>query len=109
MAAKMKVKKGDQVLVIAGKDRGKKGKVLRVNTDRERVLVERLNMVKRHTKPNPRQGVTGGIQEKEAFMHVSKVQVISTDSGRPSRVGYRRLEDGRKVRFAKVDGAILDS
>jgi len=109
MAAKMRVKKGDQVLIIAGKDRGKKGKVLRVDTAAGRVLVERLNMVKRHTKPNPRQGVTGGIQEKEAFLHVSKVQVISPESGRPTRVGYRRLEDGGKARFAKVDGAILDS
>lgn len=109
MAAKMRVKKGDQVVVIAGKDRGRKGKVLRVDTDTRRVLVERLNMAKRHTKPNPRQGITGGIQEKEAFLHESKVQVISPESGRPTRIGYRILEDGRKVRFAKVDGAILDS
>lgn len=109
MAAKMRVKKGDQVLVIAGKDRGKKGKVMRVDTDTQRVLVERLNMAKHHTKPNPRQGETGGIQEKEAYLHVSKVQVVSPESGRPTRVGSRTLEDGRKVRFAKVDGAILDS
>jgi large subunit ribosomal protein L24 len=106
--ASTKIKKGDQVLVIAGKDRGKRGKVLRVDRDAHRVVVEHVNMIKRHTKPNPRAGVTGGIVQREAPIHVSNVKVISTDSGEPSRVGFRLLEDGRKVRFAKRDGAILD-
>ncbi|BCW92951.1 MAG: 50S ribosomal protein L24 [Thermoanaerobaculum sp.] len=103
-----KIKKGDQVLVIAGKDRGKKGKVLRVDRKRGRVVVEHVNMIKRHTRPNPRAGVQGGIVEREAPIHISNVMVISPDSGRPSRVGIKVLEDGRRVRYAKVDGAILD-
>lgn len=103
-----KIKKGDQVLVIAGKDRGKRGKVLRVDRKRERVVVEHVNMIKRHTRPNPRAGVQGGIVEREAPIHISNVMVISPDSGRSSRVGIKVLEDGRRVRYAKVDGAILD-
>ncbi len=103
-----KIKKGDQVLVIAGKDRGKKGKVLRVDRKRGRVVVEHVNMIKRHTRPNPRAGVQGGIVEREAPIHISNVMVVSPDSGRPSRVGIKVLEDGRRVRYAKVDGAILD-
>lgn len=103
-----KIKKGDQVLVIAGKDRGKKGKVLRVDRKRGRVVVEHVNMIKRHTRPNPRAGVQGGIVEREAPIHISNVMVISPDSGKPSRVGIKVLEDGRRVRYAKVDGAILD-
>ncbi|MDW7967837.1 MAG: 50S ribosomal protein L24 [Thermoanaerobaculum sp.] len=104
----MKIKKGDQVLVIAGKDRGKKGKVLRVDRKHQRVVVEHVNMIKRHTRPNPRAGVQGGIVEREAPIHISNVMVISPDSGRPSRIGMKVLEDGRHVRYAKVDGAILD-
>lgn len=103
-----KIKKGDQVLVIAGKDRGKKGKVLRVDRKRGRVVVEHVNMIKRHTRPNPRAGIQGGIVEREAPIHLSNVMVISPDSGKPSRVGIKVLEDGRRVRYAKVDGAILD-
>jgi large subunit ribosomal protein L24 len=104
----LKIKKGDQVLVIAGKDRGKRGKVLRVDRQRARVVVEGVNMIKRHTRPNPRAGVQGGIVEREAPIHISNVMVISPDSGKPSRVGIKVLEDGRRVRYAKVDGAILD-
>ncbi|MGC8916162.1 MAG: 50S ribosomal protein L24 [Thermoanaerobaculum sp.] len=104
----LKIKKGDQVLVIAGKDRGKKGKVLRVDRKKARVVVEHVNMIKRHTRPNPRAGVQGGIVEREAPIHISNVMVISPDSGKPSRVGIKVLEDGRRVRYAKVDGAILD-
>jgi len=104
----MKVKKGDTVEVVAGKDTGKRGRVLRVDRDRERVVVEGVNMIKRHTRPNPSRRVQGGIVEREAPVHVSNVMVVSPDSGRPSRVGFKILEDGRKVRVAKVDGAILD-
>jgi len=108
MTASTKIKKGDQVLVIAGKDRGKKGKVLRVDRKTGRVVVEHVNMIKRHSRPNPGKGVTGGIVEREAPVAIASVMAISPDSGRPSRIGYKRLEDGRRVRVAKVDGAILD-
>ncbi|HPC84447.1 MAG TPA: 50S ribosomal protein L24 [Thermoanaerobaculaceae bacterium] len=108
MATSTKIKKGDQVQVMAGKDKGKKGKVLRVDRAVGRVVVEHVNMIKRHSKPNPAKGVTGGIVEREAPVSIANVMVISPDSGRPSRVGFKRLEDGRRVRVAKVDGAILD-
>ncbi len=105
---KLKIKKGDEVMVIAGKDRGKRGRVLRVDRERQRVVVEGVNFVKRHTRPNPSKNIQGGIVEREAPIHVSNLLVISPESGRPSRVGYTVLDDGRKVRVAKVDGAILD-
>jgi large subunit ribosomal protein L24 len=108
MTKSFKVRKGDQVQVIAGKDRGKKGKVLRVERKSSRVVVEHVNMVKRHSKPNPGKGVSGGIVEREAPIAICNVMVVSADTGRPSRIGYKVLEDGRKVRSAKVDGAILD-
>ena len=108
MAKSFKIKKGDQVQVIAGKDRGKKGKVLRVDRKTARLVVEHVNMVKRHTKANPGKGVAGGIVEREGAIAISNVMVISADTTRPTRVGYTFLEDGRKVRSAKVDGAILD-
>jgi len=95
----MKIKKGDTVEVISGKDAGKQGRVL---------VVDRVNMIKRHTRPNPQKNVKGGVVEREASIHVSNVMVISPDSGQRSRIGIRVLDDGRKVRVAKVDGAILD-
>jgi large subunit ribosomal protein L24 len=104
----MKIKKGDTVEVISGKDNGKQGRVLRVDRESQRVVIEGVNMIKRHTRPNPQKKVQGGIVEREAPVHMSNVMVISPDSGQRTRVGYRILEDGRKVRFAKVDGAILD-
>ena len=104
----MKIKKGDTVEVIAGKDNGKRGRVLIVDRTRERVVVEGVNMIKRHTRPNPQKNIKGGVVEREAPIHVSNVMVVSPDSGQTSRIGTRILEDGRKVRFAKVDGAILD-
>lgn len=105
----LKIKKGDQVEVIAGKDRGKRGKVLRVDGKTRRVLVEHANMVKRHTRPNPGAGVGGGIIEREAPIPISNVMLVSPESGRTTRVGFTRLEDGRKVRVAKTDGATLDA
>ena len=104
----MKIKKGDTVEVISGKDSGRRGRVLRVDGDRQRVVVEGVNMIKRHTRPNPQRRIQGGIVEREAAIHVSNVMVVSPDSQKRSRVGYKILDDGRKVRFAKVDGAILD-
>ncbi len=104
----MKVKKGDTVEVIAGKDAGRQGKVLKVDSSRERVVVEGVHMIKRHTKPNPQKRIQGGIVEREGAIHVSNVMVVSPDSGKRTRVGYKILDDGRKVRVAQVDGAILD-
>ena len=104
----MKIKKGDNVEVVTGKDAGKRGRVLRVDRDRDRVVVEGVAMIKRHTRPNPQKKIQGGIVEREAAIHASNVMVISPDSGRPTRVGYKILDDGRKVRVSKVDGAILD-
>jgi large subunit ribosomal protein L24 len=104
----MKIKKGDNVEVITGKDAGKRGRVLRLDRDREKVVIEGVNMIKRHTRPNPQKRVQGGIVEREAPIHVSNVMVVSPDSGRPTRVGIKVLDDGRKVRVSKVDGAILD-
>jgi large subunit ribosomal protein L24 len=108
MTERIKIKKGDQVVVIAGKNKGSKGKVLRVDRKERRVVVEHVNMVKHHTKANPGKAVTGGIQEREAPIAVANVMLVSPDSGRASRVGFKTLEGGRKVRHAKVDGAILD-
>jgi large subunit ribosomal protein L24 len=108
MAKSTKIKKGDQVMVVAGKDKGKKGKVMRVDRKAGRVLVERCNMVKHHEKPNPGKSVSGGIVEREATIAISNVMYLSSESGQPTRIGYKRLEDGRKVRSAKADGAILD-
>lgn len=104
----MKIKKGDNVQVISGKDAGKTGRVLRLDRDRNRLVVEGVNMIKRHTRPNPQKKIQGGIVEREAGIHASNVMVVSPDSGRPTRVGYKILDDGRKVRVSKVDGAILD-
>jgi len=104
----MKIKKGDNVEVISGKDAGKRGRVLRVDRDRGRIVIEGVAMIKRHTRPNPQKKIQGGIVEREAAIHASNVMVVSPDSGRPTRVGYKILDDGRKVRVSKVDGAILD-
>lgn len=104
----MKIKKGDTVEVVSGKDAGKRGKVLRVDRDRRRIVVEGVNMIKRHTRPNPQKKIQGGVVEREASVHVSNVMAVSPDSGSKTRVGFKILDDGRKVRVAKVDGAILD-
>ena len=104
----MKIKKGDNVEVISGKDSGKRGRVLVVDRSRQRLVIEGVNMNKRHTRPNPQKNVKGGIVEREAPIHASNVMVVSPDSGQRSRIGIRVLDDGRRVRIAKVDGAILD-
>lgn len=104
----MKVKKGDTVEVITGKDAGRRGKVLKIDSSRERIVVEGVHMIKRHTRPNPQKRIQGGIVEREGTIHVSNVMIVSPDSGEKTRVGYKILDDGRKVRVAKVDGAILD-
>jgi large subunit ribosomal protein L24 len=101
---KLKVKKNDQVLVTAGKDRGAKGRVLRVLAAEGKAIVERVNMMKRHTRPNPNKGVQGGILEREAPIQVSNLRVVCPECGKPSRLGRKRLEDGRGVRVCKSCG-----
>ncbi|WP_214367161.1 50S ribosomal protein L24 [Pseudonocardia sp. H11422] len=101
----MKVKKGDTVLVIAGKDKGAKGKVIQAYPQRERVLVEGVNRIKKHTRvsQNQRGAQSGGIVTQEAPIHVSDVMLIDAD-GKPTRVGYKITEDGKKVRISKRSG-----
>ena len=104
---KLKIKKNDQVLVIAGKDRGARGRVMRVLRDKNMAVVERVNLVKRHTRPNPQRGIQGGILEKEAPLHLSNLMVIDPQKDKPTRIGRKRLEDGSSVRVAKKSGATL--
>lgn len=101
------LKKGDDVIVIAGKDKGRRGTVLRAYPD-ERVLVEGINIAKRHQKPNPNAGVPGGIIEKEMPLHASNVMLFNPITQKGDRVGFRSLEDGRKVRYFKSNNEILD-
>jgi large subunit ribosomal protein L24 len=99
---KTKIKKNDQVLVTAGKDRGARGKVLRVLPQKDRAIVERVNLMKRHTRPNPQRGIQGGILETEAPIHVSNLMLICPECGKPSRTGSKRLDDGTRVRVCKA-------
>jgi len=103
-----RIKKGDEVIVIAGRDKGRRGAVLRVLED-ERVLVENINVVKKHQKPNPNAGVQGGIIEKEMPLHVSNVMVFNPATGKGDRVGVKQLEDGRRVRFFTSNKEVLDA
>ncbi|HAD47468.1 LSU ribosomal protein L24P [Idiomarina aquatica] len=104
MAAK--IRRDDEVVVLAGKDKGKQGKVLKVLTDKDRVIVEGVNVVKKHQKPNPALGESGGIVETEAPIHVSNVAILNPETGKADRVGFR-TEDGKKVRFFKSNNAII--
>ena len=102
-----RIKKGDQVVVTAGKDKGKQGEIVRVDGDR--VVVAGLNIVKRHTKPNPQAGVAGGVVEREASIHISNVNVVNPATGKGERVGFKVLEDGRKLRVFRSSGEALDA
>ena len=104
-----KIKKGDDVIVITGKDKGKRGTVSRVMLDVDRVLVDGINMVKKHQKPNPVAGAPGGIIDKEMPMAISNVALFNAATGKADRVGIKQLEDGRKVRYFKSNGEVLDS
>lgn len=104
---KARIKKGDSVVVIAGKDKNKRGKVLAVFPREQRVLVEGVNIVKRHTKPGLAHP-DGGIIEKEARLHISNVAVADPKTGEPTRVGYRIDPDGKKVRYAKKSGEVIE-
>ena len=102
-----RIKKGDQVVVIAGKDKGKRGDVVRVDGDR--VIVSNINIIKRHTKPNPQAGVAGGVVEREASMHISNIALFNPASGKGERIGFKVLEDGRKLRVFRSSGEALDA
>ncbi len=102
-----KIRKDDEVIVIAGRDKGKTGTVLRVQTD-DRLLVSGVNMVKRHTKPNPTRGVGGGIVEKEMPIQISNVALLNPITKRADKVAFRVLEDGRKVRYFKSNNEVVD-
>ena len=103
----MSIRKNDQVIVRAGKDRGKKGRVLSVVPGTNRVIVEGVNLIKRHTRPNPQKNIKGGIVEREASLHASNVQLVCPECGKMTRVGRRLLGDGRKVRICrKCDGVV---
>ncbi len=102
-----KIRKGDEVLVRAGKDKGKRGTVLSVTPD-DHVLVEGINLAKRHMKPNPQRGTSGGIVEKEMPLHISNVALYNALEGKGDRIGYKYLEDGKKVRIYKSTGEVVD-
>ena len=106
MANKLKIRKGDRVKVIAGRSKGKVGDVLRVLPTESRVVVSGVNVIKRHTKPGRDQ--QGGIVEREAAIHVSNVALLDPKSEKPTKVGFKFLEDGRKVRFARASGETID-
>ncbi len=106
MAHKLKMKKGDRVVVRTGRDKGKTGEILKVFPTRMRAIVQGVNMVKRHTKPS--QSAGGGIIEKEAAIHISNLAHIDPKTNDPTRVGYMFLKDGRKVRYAKRSGEVID-
>lgn len=103
-----RIKKGDEVIVIAGRSKGLRGHVLKV-LDAERLLVENVNLVKRHTKPNPQAQIQGGILEKEAPIHVSNVMLFNAATNQGDRVGFKTLEDGRKVRVYRSTGEVVDA
>ena len=101
------IRKNDNVVVVTGKDRGKRGRVLRLVPSKNRLIVEGVNFMKRHTKPNPGQNVKGGVVESEAPPHASNVQIVCPECSAPTRIGRRLLGDGRKVRICrKCDGVV---
>ena len=104
----LKIKQGDEVIVITGKDKGRRGNVLKVLPD-DRVVVENINMVKRHTKPNPNAGQPGGIIDKEMPINVTNVMLWNADAGKGDRVGFKVLDDGRKVRIFRSTGEVVDA
>lgn len=103
-----KIKKGDEVIVTTGKDKGKRGTVARIIHESDRVVVENINVVKKHQKPNPALGTSGGIVDKEMSIHISNVALFNAATGKADRVGIKTLADGKKVRFFKSNGEVVD-
>ena len=108
--AGVRIKKNDMVVVISGKDRdlAKPRRVLQVLPAKQRVLVEGAQMIKRHTRPNPQKNIKGGIVERESTMHISNVMLVDPETKKPTRVGIKKLEDGKRVRMARRSGAVID-
>ena len=102
-----KIRKGDEVVVITGKDKGKRGKIIKVS-ENEKIWVENVNLVKRHTRGNPLRGTAGGIIDKEMPIHLSNVAIFNPTTSKADRVGFKFLEDGRKVRYFKSNGEVID-
>jgi large subunit ribosomal protein L24 len=105
---RIRLRRNDQVEVISGKDAGKRGKVLQIVAEKNRVLVQGVNFIKRHTRPNPQRNIKGGIAEREAPIHVSNLMVVCGECGKRTRIGSSRLEDGRKVRICRKCKGALD-
>jgi len=106
MSAKLKLKKGDKVVVLTGRDKGRTGEIVKALPRENRVIVQGINMIKRHTRPSQTQG--GGIVEKEASIHVSNVAIFDPKDSKPTRIGFKTLDDGRKVRVARRSGEVID-
>jgi large subunit ribosomal protein L24 len=102
------IRRNDNVVVITGKDRGKRGRVLKVVPEKNRLVVEGVNIIKRHTKPNPQRQIKGGLVEREAALHASNVQVVCPECGKPTRLGKKILGDGRKVRVCRKCEGVVD-
>lgn len=102
------IRKNDNVVVTTGKDRGKRGRVVRLVPEKNRLVVEGVNIIKRHTRPNPQKNVKGGVVEREAPLHASNVQIVCPDCGKPTRIGKKILDDGRKVRVCRKCEGVLD-
>jgi large subunit ribosomal protein L24 len=102
------IRRNDNVVVITGKDRGKRGRVLKVLPEKNRLVVEGVNIIKRHTKPNPQRQIKGGLVEREAALHASNVQVVCPECGKPTRLGKKILGDGRKVRVCRKCEGVVD-
>jgi large subunit ribosomal protein L24 len=105
---RIRIRKNDTVQVIAGKDAGKRGKVLKVLREKGRVIVQGVNFIKRHTRPNPQRNIKGGVAEREAAIHVSNVMVVAGEDDRRTRIGSKTLSDGKKVRISRRTGEVLD-
>ena len=102
------IRKNDMVAVRTGKDRGKRGRVIRVLADKNRVIVEGVNIIKRHTRPNPQRNIKGGIVEREASIHASNVMLLDPDTNEPTRLGSKTLPDGTRVRIGRKSGSVVD-
>ena len=102
------IRKNDSVIVTTGRDRGKRGRVLRVIPEKQRVIVEGVNFIKRHTRPNPQKNIKGGIVEREASLHASNVQLVCPECQAMTRVGHRVLNDGRKIRICRKCEGVVD-
>jgi large subunit ribosomal protein L24 len=102
------IRKNDNVVVTTGKDRGKRGRVLKVLPEKNRLIVEGVNFIKRHTKPNPQRNIKGGLVEREASLHASNVQLVCPECGKPTRLGRKILGDGRKVRICRKCEGVVD-